>query len=93
MRIISLNVNGIRSAARKGFFLWMARQRADVVCVQELKAQADQLVDPIFFPKKYYTNYYFAKKKGYSGVGIYSRVKPEKVIDVFVSPSPVIESN
>jgi len=83
MRIISLNVNGIRSAARKGFFSWMARQRADVICVQELKAQADQLTDPIFFPKKYYTNYFFAKKKGYSGVGIYSRVKPEKVISGF----------
>jgi len=48
MKIISFNANGIRSAANKGFFEWLRAQRADVVCVQETKAQEDQLTDPMF---------------------------------------------
>ena len=51
MRVISINTNGIRAAARKGFFDWLPRQRADVVCVQETKAQVDQLDQPLFHPK------------------------------------------
>jgi len=80
MRIITLNANGIRSAARKGFFDWMATQDADVVCIQETKAQRDQLDDPVFHPKGYHCHYFDAEKKGYSGVAVYSRVKPQDVI-------------
>ena len=54
MRIITVNTNGIRAAARKGFFEWLALQKADVVCIQETKAQIDQLADPIFHPEGYH---------------------------------------
>ena len=78
MRIITLNANGIRSAARKGFFDWLAGQDADVVCVQETKCQRDQLADPLFHPAGYHCYYFDAVKKGYSGVAVYSRVKPRR---------------
>jgi exodeoxyribonuclease III len=79
-RVISLNANGIRAAARKGFFDWMAKQDADVVCIQETKAQVHQLGDEIFSPSGYHCYYEDAVKKGYSGVAIYSKHKPKKVI-------------
>ena len=81
MRIITVNVNGIRAAARKGFFDWLQKQKADVVCIQETKAQIHQLEeDPIYFPKGYHCYYVDAIKKGYSGVAVYSKHKPNKVI-------------
>lgn len=81
MKVISLNANGIRSAARKGVYSWLEQQQADFVCIQETKAQVDQLKsDPIFFPKGYYCDYFDANKKGYSGVAIYARRKPQQVI-------------
>lgn len=80
MRVISFNANGIRSAARKGFFEWLALQSADFVCIQETKAAPAQLAtDPLFFPKDYYCEYVAAQKKGYSGVAIYARKKPQQV--------------
>ena len=79
MRIVSFNANGIRSAARKGFFDWMREHNPDVVCVQETKAQIDQLEDPQFHPVGYHTYYEDAEKKGYSGVAVYSRHEPQKV--------------
>ena len=80
-KIISLNANGIRAAGRKGFFEWLPKQNADVVCIQETKAQIDQLEgDPLYFPDDYHHYYVDAQKKGYSGVAIYSRIKPNKVI-------------
>jgi len=78
MRIISLNVNGIRSATRKGFFDWLKYQKADVICLQETKAQKNQL-DASHFPKEYQAYFFDAEKKGYSGVAIYSRVEPDSV--------------
>lgn len=80
MRIITVNLNGIRSAERKGFFPWLARQRADVVCIQETKAQIAQLTDPAFSPKSFHCFYHDAEKKGYSGTALYSKLKPGKVI-------------
>lgn len=80
IRIITLNANGIRAAARKGFFDWLQKQQADVVCIQETKAQESQLGDPVFRPDGYHCYYEDAEKKGYSGVAIYSRHKPDKVI-------------
>ena len=79
-RIITCNTNGIRAAARKGFFDWLARVNADVVCIQETKAQLDQLGDPVFSPSGYHCYYNDAIKKGYSGTALYSRVKPRKVV-------------
>ena len=80
MRIITANVNGIRAASRKGFFDWMKRQKADVVCIQETKAQEYQLTDPAFHPKGYHVYFHDAEKKGYSGVAIYSRHAPDQVV-------------
>jgi exodeoxyribonuclease III len=80
VRIITLNVNGIRSAASKGVFAWLAEQNADVICMQETKAQAHQLEDAAFFLPGYTRNLYDAKKPGYSGTAIYSRRKPDKVV-------------
>ncbi len=79
MRIITVNLNGIRAAAKKGFFIWLEQQNADVVCIQETKAQADQLTDPVFHPDGYHCYYHDAEKKGYSGVAVYSREKPDEV--------------
>lgn len=77
MRIITFNSNGIRAAAKKGFFLWLAHQHADVVCIQETKAQRAQLTGSCFFPENYSCQYVDAQKKGYSGVALYSRVPPD----------------
>jgi exodeoxyribonuclease-3 len=79
MRIITLNVNGIRSAARKGFFAWLALQNADVVCLQETKAQSPQIDDPLYWPEGFHCHYLDAEKKGYSGVALYSRVRPDEI--------------
>ena len=79
-RVISLNVNGIRAAARKGFFDWMAKQDADVVCLQETKAQVHQLTNEVFSPTGYHCFYEDAEKKGYSGTAIYTKHKPKKVV-------------
>ncbi|WP_455209403.1 exodeoxyribonuclease III [Kaarinaea lacus] len=80
MKIISANVNGIRSAQKKGFFEWLKNQRADVVCLQEIKAQSHQLDDEIFYPKNFHCYYFEAEKKGYSGVGIYCREQPDNIV-------------
>ena len=85
MRIVTLNANGIRSAARKGLFDWLPQQDADVVCLQETKAQNDQLADAHFRPTGYHSYYFDATKKGYSGVALYSRIKPLEVITGFGS--------
>ncbi|MFN9740059.1 MAG: exodeoxyribonuclease III [Pseudomonadota bacterium] len=81
MRIITANLNGIRSANDKGFFDWFARQKADVLCLQETKAQRHQLTDPAFFPKGWHAHFHDAEAKGYSGVAVYSRREPDAVID------------
>ena len=80
MKIITLNLNGIRSAARKGFFPWLHRTRADVVCVQELKAQAADMTADLLAPAGFSGFFHYAEKKGYSGVGIYARQEPDKVV-------------
>ena len=78
-KIITCNTNGIRAASRKGFFDWLQREQADVVCIQETKAQEHQLEDPVFRPEGYHCFYNDAIKKGYSGTALYSRIKPIKV--------------
>ena len=83
MRTITVNVNGIRAAARKGFFDWLARQHADFVCIQETKAQEHQLQkDAVYYPHGYHCFYHDAtSRKGYSGVALYSRRQPDRVIE------------
>ncbi len=80
MRIVTLNANGIRAAARKGFFKWLERQQADVVCLQEIKARADDLHDKIYYPAGFHCHYYSAQRPGYSGVAILSRERPSQQI-------------
>ncbi len=80
MKIITLNLNGIRSATRKGFLDWLPRQRADVICVQEIKAQAADMTDELLAPGGYRGHFHYAEKKGYSGVGIYSKLAPDRVV-------------
>jgi exodeoxyribonuclease-3 len=80
LRIITLNLNGIRSAAKKGFLEWLARSRADIVCVQELKAQASDLAQELLAPQGFNGFFHHAEKKGYSGVGLYTCQKPTAVV-------------
>ena len=81
MRVISLNLNGIRSAAKKGVYPWLAAQHADVVCLQELKAQAPDLSLEMLNPPGLHGYFHYAEKKGYSGVGLYSTRQPEQIIE------------
>ena len=76
---MTFNCNGIRAAAKKGFFDWLPSQKVDLVCLQETKAQAYQLEDPIFHPEGYKTYYFDAQKKGYSGTALFTKLEPQKV--------------
>ena len=81
MKIISYNVNGIRAALKKGFIDWLKNADPDVICLQEIKAQEDQLDMSVFEAAGYTYNYWFsAQKKGYSGVAILSKTKPNNVV-------------
>jgi len=80
VRVITLNANGIRAAARKGFYPWFAQQDADVVCIQETKAQEHQLTQEMTAVPGYAGYFLDAEKKGYSGVAIYSRREPDKLV-------------
>jgi exodeoxyribonuclease III len=81
MRIITANVNGIRSAATKGFFDWFATQKADVLCLQEIKAMPEQLGDKVFRPQGYHPFFHSAEKKGYSGVAVYTKREPDEIVE------------
>lgn len=80
MRVITANVNGIRSAASKGFFTWLQQQNADVICLQEIKAAESQLTDKLYHPTGYHAFFSSVEKKGYSGVAIYCKQKPDAII-------------
>ena len=77
--IMSWNVNGIRAAAKKGFLDWLASESPDILCVQETKAQPEQLTKKLLKPVGYETLWHSAKKKGYSGVAVYTRETPLNV--------------
>ncbi len=79
VRIITLNLNGIRSAWSKGVLPWIAAQKADFVCLQELKAQEGDLTDDMRKPDGLHAYYHAAEKKGYSGVGLWCRREPDEV--------------
>lgn len=80
MKIITLNCNGLRSASAKGFFAWMAGQDADVVCLQETRLQNEHSNNGMFAAERYHSYFLNAEKKGYSGVALYSRKKPDGVV-------------
>ena len=78
-KVISANVNGIRSAAKKKFFQWVARQQADVICLQETRANLQQ-IDATCFLQGYNVYFSDSEKKGYSGVASYSKRTPAQII-------------
>ncbi len=83
LKVVTLNVNGLRSAARKGLYPWLAAQKADVVCLQEVKAHEADLDAGMLAPKGYAGFFHCAEKKGYAGVALYCRRKPDAVIKGF----------
>lgn len=78
-RISTLNCNGIRSAAKKGLEDWMARTDADVLCLQEVKANEEDIPEALRFPKDLHAYFHVAQKKGYSGTALYAKKKPRQV--------------
>ncbi len=83
MRVISWNVNGLRSSVGKGFIDWIKKADPDILCLQEIKLQENQIPEEILSLKEYSTNYSFAKKKGYSGVAVFSKEKPKSIDTAF----------
>jgi exodeoxyribonuclease-3 len=79
LRVITCNLNGVRSATAKGWLGWLMRQKADVVCVQELKAQESDLTAAMRSPRDLTGHFHCAQKKGYSGVAIYARRVPDRI--------------
>ena len=79
MKIYSWNVNGIRANLKKGFMEWFRDVSPDILCLQETKANVDQLEEEIVNPEGYHSGWNSAEKKGYSGVVTFSRKKPIKV--------------
>lgn len=86
VKIITANVNGIRSAEKKGFFKWLEKQNADFICLQELKAQDAEISDSVRHFSDYDFYPHYAQKKGYSGCAVYSKLKPLNVYQGFSSP-------
>jgi exodeoxyribonuclease-3 len=86
LRIISANLNGIRSAAKKGFIPWAVQQQADFICMQELKAQETDLDEAMMRPAGLLGFFHCAEKKGYSGCGIYTPHQPDDIIYGFGNP-------
>ncbi|MBO4621832.1 MAG: exodeoxyribonuclease III [Paludibacteraceae bacterium] len=80
MKIVSYNLNGIRSAMGKGLLDWLAQERPDVFCIQESKAQPEQIDLLAFLELGYHAYLHSAEKKGYSGVGIFSLKEPDRVV-------------
>ena len=76
MKIISYNVNGIRAAIKKGVLEWLKGENPDIICIQETKANKDQVETNLIEAAGYNHFWYSAEKKGYSGVAIFSKIKP-----------------
>ena len=77
MKIISYNVNGIRAAIKKGFIDWLKTHPADIICLQEIKASQDDVDVKQIEALGYHHFWFSAQKKGYSGVAVFSKIKPE----------------
>ncbi|WP_421908346.1 exodeoxyribonuclease III [Methanolacinia petrolearia] len=79
MKLVSWNVNGLRAVEKKGFLDFVNEYQPDILCVQETKAQEDQLSSSIRHPKGYFSYFSSAERKGYSGTALYSRFEPESI--------------
>jgi exodeoxyribonuclease-3 len=90
-KIVSANLNGIRSAAKKGFFDWLQKEAPDFVCVQELKAQAADMTEDFLAPAGY-VGHFHCQKKGYSGVGVYSRRQPDRCASASAIPNSMTKA-
>ena len=77
--IISYNINGIRAVIKKGFVSWLTKENPEIICLQEIKASSDQFDYNLFEELGYYCYWNSAKKKGYSGGAILSKIKPKKI--------------
>jgi exodeoxyribonuclease-3 len=86
LRIVTFNANGLRSAQRRGFFRWFARQRADVLCVQELKAHESQVAEAQYHARGFHRVCQAAVRPGYSGVALYSREEPREIVRAIGAP-------
>lgn len=98
IKIFCWNVNGIRAIWKKDFPKWFAKTSPDILCLQETKAQAEQLDEAVLKPKGYVSEFFSAEKKGYSGVAVYSKTPPVSTIKGLGNPyfdneGRVIESN
>lgn len=82
MKVASINVNGIRAARRKGLFAWLQTADLDFVCLQEIRADAEQIKEDEYWPAGYHCVYRSAERKGYSGVAILAKEEPDEIIDV-----------
>jgi exodeoxyribonuclease-3 len=80
LRVVSFNANGLRSAASKGFFRWFSRQRADVLCMQEIRVHETDLDERLHAARGFHRVVHCAKKRGYAGVAIYARHEPTEVV-------------
>lgn len=80
LKVISINVNGIRSAHNKGLFDWLKTENPDIVCIQEIKANIEDIPNELINWNNYHTHFYPAQKNGYSGVAIFSKQKPDNTI-------------
>ncbi len=83
MKIITFNVNGIRAALKKGLIDWIKVENPDIICFQEIKLTETELVEPLFVELGYHCYWYPAQKKGYSGVGLLSKLAPNEIIKGF----------
>ena len=83
MRVITLNVNGIRAAAAKGLFPWLEQQQADVICLQEVRAREQQFAGHDIALPGYHGAFYAAERPGYAGVAVYSKRAPERIVRGF----------
>jgi exodeoxyribonuclease-3 len=86
VRVVSWNVNGLRACASKGFLAWLASTRAQIVGVQEVRAEAAQLPAEVRAPARWYTHFVAAERRGYSGVGMFSRWAPDAVESLLEAP-------
>ena len=81
LRVTTINLNGVRAATKKGFFDWLKIHQPDVLCMQEVRALPEQMVVEAREPEGYFVKWHAAEKKGYSGVGIYSKIPPKDIIE------------
>lgn len=91
LSIVSWNVNGIRAAAKKGFADWLDSCKADIVGVQEVRAEIDQIPAGIESPDGYSTHFFAAERKGYSGVGLFSKFEPDDIVTTMGNKSFDVE--